>query len=94
LIGQSSLHPISLTFKFMYDIFRYELSQILNNQVLRVARNVFLDIIFNALDIIAMLGDLLIEIHDFIAVLDKKLIKFFFRDLFLLKSLERDYQLL
>jgi hypothetical protein len=72
----------------MNNLFWHKLCEIFNNQVLSIAGHVFFDIVFDAFDVIAMLSDLLIEIHDLIGILDLEFLEFFFGELFLVKSLK------
>ena len=71
----------------MNNVFRNELSQILNDEVLSVARNVFLDIVLDALNVISLLCNLDVKIHDLVVILDNIFLKFLFGDFFLVHIL-------
>ena len=73
----------------MNDLLRHELSEILDNQVLSVARDILLNVVLHALDVVALLCDYDVHVLDLVPILGDELVELIFRDLLSLQIQDR-----
>jgi hypothetical protein len=62
----------------MYDVFRDELCEILDDQILSVAWHVLFNVVLYALNVITMLSDLIHHVLKLVAILGNELLKLIF----------------
>jgi hypothetical protein len=62
----------------VYDVFRHELCEILDDQVLCVAWHVLFNVVLDALDVVAVLSDPILHVLELIAILGNELLELIF----------------
>lgn len=74
LLSELCLNIIVLRFESINDVFWHKLLQIIYYQILDHARHVLLYIIFKTLNVIVMLCNHIIKIHDFILIWNQEIL--------------------